>query len=151
MKPTLSIGIGIGIGSLADDTLDTIPQRADEALCRSKREGRNRVRVAALCIGDDEPPGGLIGLPSGAAARSSPGGPEGSRVNFPGRRRTDGHVRNALWGSQTDNGGERRLRQVALTSDHEDFASPALREAHRRHAAFGAATVSTTWRHQRSP
>jgi len=55
-KPTLSIGIAGG--SLADDTLDTILQRADEALCRSKREGRNRVRIAALCTGDDEPRAG---------------------------------------------------------------------------------------------
>lgn len=45
VQPTLSIGIAVG--SLADDTLDTILQRADEALYRSKREGRNRVRVAA--------------------------------------------------------------------------------------------------------
>jgi diguanylate cyclase (GGDEF)-like protein len=52
-QPTLSIGIAAG--SLADDTLDTILQRADEALYRSKREGRNGVRVAALCAGDEEP------------------------------------------------------------------------------------------------
>jgi diguanylate cyclase (GGDEF)-like protein len=45
VQPTLSIGIAAG--SLADDTLDTILPRADEALYRSKREGRNRVRVAA--------------------------------------------------------------------------------------------------------
>jgi diguanylate cyclase (GGDEF)-like protein len=44
-QPTLSIGIAAG--SLTDDTLDTILPRADEALYRSKREGRNRVRVAA--------------------------------------------------------------------------------------------------------
>lgn len=50
VQPTLSVGIATG--SLADDTLDTILQRADEALYRSKREGRNRVRVAALCNGD---------------------------------------------------------------------------------------------------
>jgi diguanylate cyclase (GGDEF)-like protein len=43
-QPTLSIGIAAG--SLTDDTLDTILPRADEALYRSKREGRNRVRVA---------------------------------------------------------------------------------------------------------
>lgn len=55
-QPTLSIGIAAG--SLADDTLDTILQRADEALYRSKREGRNRVRIAALCTGDDEPRAG---------------------------------------------------------------------------------------------
>ena len=53
VQPTLSIGIAAG--SLADDTLDTILQRADEALYRSKREGRNRVRVATLSTGDDEP------------------------------------------------------------------------------------------------
>jgi diguanylate cyclase (GGDEF)-like protein len=46
IQPTLSIGIAAG--SLTDDTLDTILQRADEALYRSKREGRNRVRVAAF-------------------------------------------------------------------------------------------------------
>jgi hypothetical protein len=46
IQPTLSIGIATG--SLTDDTLDTILQRADEALYRSKREGRNRVRIAAL-------------------------------------------------------------------------------------------------------
>jgi diguanylate cyclase (GGDEF)-like protein len=46
VQPTLSIGIAVG--SLADDTLDTILQHADEALYRSKREGRNRVRVAAV-------------------------------------------------------------------------------------------------------
>jgi diguanylate cyclase (GGDEF)-like protein len=45
VRPTLSIGIAAG--SLTDDTLDTILPRADEALYRSKREGRNRVRVAA--------------------------------------------------------------------------------------------------------
>jgi diguanylate cyclase (GGDEF)-like protein len=45
VQPTLSIGIAAG--SLADDTLGTILPRADEALYRSKREGRNRVRVAA--------------------------------------------------------------------------------------------------------
>lgn len=56
VQPTLSIGIAAG--SLADDTLDTILQRADEALYRSKREGRNRVRVAALCTGDDGPRAG---------------------------------------------------------------------------------------------
>ncbi|ABE35656.1 diguanylate cyclase domain protein [Paraburkholderia xenovorans LB400] len=50
VQPTLSVGIATG--SLAGDTLDTILQRADEALYRSKREGRNRVRVAALCNGD---------------------------------------------------------------------------------------------------
>jgi diguanylate cyclase (GGDEF)-like protein len=44
VQPTLSIGIAAG--SLTDDTLDTILPRADEALYRSKREGRNRVRVA---------------------------------------------------------------------------------------------------------
>ena len=46
VQPTLSIGIAVG--SLADDTLDTILQHAAEALYRSKREGRNRVRVAAV-------------------------------------------------------------------------------------------------------
>ncbi|HYS64803.1 MAG TPA: GGDEF domain-containing protein [Paraburkholderia sp.] len=56
VQPTLSIGIAAG--SLVDDTLDTILQRADEALYRSKREGRNRVRVATLCTGDDEPRAG---------------------------------------------------------------------------------------------
>jgi diguanylate cyclase (GGDEF)-like protein len=56
VQPTLSIGIAVG--SLADDTLDTILQHADEALYRSKREGRNRVRIAALCTGDDEPRAG---------------------------------------------------------------------------------------------
>jgi diguanylate cyclase (GGDEF)-like protein len=46
IQPTLSIGIATG--SLTNDTLDTILQRADEALYRSKREGRNRVRIAAF-------------------------------------------------------------------------------------------------------
>ena len=45
VQSTLSIGIAAGI--LTDNTLDTILPRADEALYRSKREGRNRVRVAA--------------------------------------------------------------------------------------------------------
>jgi diguanylate cyclase (GGDEF)-like protein len=44
-QPTLSIGVAAG--SLADDTLDTILPRADEALYCSKRDGRNRVRIAA--------------------------------------------------------------------------------------------------------
>jgi diguanylate cyclase (GGDEF)-like protein len=44
VQPTLSIGIAAG--GLTDDTLDTILLRADEALYRSKREGRNRVRLA---------------------------------------------------------------------------------------------------------
>jgi len=56
VQPTRSIGIAAG--SLTDDTLDTILQHADEALYRSKREGRNRVRIAALCTGDDEPRAG---------------------------------------------------------------------------------------------
>lgn len=46
VQPTLSFGIAVG--SLTDDTLDTSLQHADEALYRSKREGRNRVRVAAV-------------------------------------------------------------------------------------------------------
>jgi diguanylate cyclase (GGDEF)-like protein len=56
VQPTLSIGVAAG--SLAVDTLDTILQRADEALYRSKREGRNRVRIATLSTGDDEPRAG---------------------------------------------------------------------------------------------
>lgn len=56
LQPTLSIGVAAG--SLVVDTLDTILQRADEALYRSKREGRNRVRIATLSTGDDEPRAG---------------------------------------------------------------------------------------------
>ena len=43
LKPTICVGVTALRG---DDTLESLVKRADEALYRSKREGRNRVRVA---------------------------------------------------------------------------------------------------------
>src|SRR5262249_39981993 len=43
VRPTLSIGIAEG--STGAESLNTIMLRADQALYRSKREGRNRVEI----------------------------------------------------------------------------------------------------------
>jgi two-component system, cell cycle response regulator len=46
---SVDVTISIGIAGLSetDDSADTIVKRADQALCRAKRDGRNRVAADA--------------------------------------------------------------------------------------------------------
>ncbi len=73
---SLSLSVGVA-GSRVGDTVDQIIQRADQALLKSKRYGRNRV----TCEDQEEPPSEMSLLPHTSASPS-------------------------LWGSESPNWGE---------------------------------------------